>query len=98
MADHRVQVDHWAEGLGSRDPAAEDVFALYAPLLASLRSAGHVDQQFSMLVDEAVGVWRRPGFDTFLSVPGLRAPPHSITSYRRPAVLCGGCGAGHPGR
>ena len=75
MADHRVQVDHRAEGLGSRDPTAEDVFALYAPLLASLRSAGHVDQQFSMLVDEAVGVWRRPGFDTFLSVPGLRFTP-----------------------
>ena len=75
MADHRVQVDHRAEGLGSRDPTAEDVFALYAPLLASLRSAGHVDQQFSMLVDEAVGVWSRPGFDTFLSVPALRFTP-----------------------
>ena len=75
MADHRVQVDHWAEGPGSRDPTAEDVFALYAPLLASLRSAGHVDQQFSMLVDEAVGVWSRPGFDTFLSVPALRFTP-----------------------
>ena len=75
MADHRVQVDHWAEGPGSRDKTAEDVFALYAPLLASLRSAGHVDQQFSMLVDEAVGVWSRPGFDTFLSVPALRFTP-----------------------
>ncbi len=75
MADHRVQVDHRAEGPGSRDATAEDVLALYAPLLASLRSARHVDQQFSLLVDEAVGVWRRPGFDTFLSVPALRFTP-----------------------
>ena len=75
MADHRVEVDHRAEGPGSRDTTAEDVFALYAPLLAGLRSAGHVDQQLSMLVDEAVGVWSRPGFDTFLSVPALRFTP-----------------------
>ncbi len=75
MADHRVQVDHRAEGPGSRDATAEDVLALYAPLLASLRSARHVDQQFSLLVDEAVGVWSRPGFDTFLSVPALRFTP-----------------------
>ena len=75
MADHRVQVDHRADGPGSRETTAEDVFALYAPLLAGLRSAGHVDQQLSMLVDEAVGVWSRPGFDTFLSVPALRFTP-----------------------
>ena len=75
MADHRVRADHRAEGPGSRDTAAEDVLALYAPLLAGLRSAGHVDQQLSMLVDEAVGVWSRPGFDTFLSVPALRFTP-----------------------
>ena len=75
MADHRVQVDHRADGPGSRDTTAEDVFALYASLLAGLRSAGHVDQQLSMLVDEAVGVWSRPGFDTFLSVPALRFTP-----------------------
>ena len=75
MADHRVQVDHRADGPGSRETTAEDEFALYAPLLAGLRSAVHVDQQLSMLVDEAVGVWSRPGFDTFLSVPGLRFTP-----------------------
>ncbi len=75
MADHRVQVDHRADGPGSRDTTAEDVFALYAPLLAGLRSAGRVDQRLSMLVDEAVGVWSRPGFDTLLSVPALRFTP-----------------------
>ena len=75
MADHRVQADQRAEGPGSRAATAEDVPALYAPLLAGLRSAGHVDQQLSMLVDEAVGVWSRPGFDTFLSVSALRFTP-----------------------
>ena len=75
MADHRVQADHRADGPGSRGTTAEDVLTLYAPLLAGLRSAGHVDQQLSMLVDEAVGVWSRPGFDTFLSVPALRFTP-----------------------
>lgn len=75
MADHRVRADQRAEAPGSRDTAPEDVLTLYAPLLAGLRSAGQVDQQLSMLVDEAVGVWSRPGFDTFLSVPALRFTP-----------------------
>jgi SNF2 family DNA or RNA helicase len=59
-----------------------DVLELYASLLASLGvgvSAGSVgalvDEQVSLLVDEAVKVWSRPGFDTFLSVPALRFTP-----------------------
>ncbi len=61
-----------------------DALELYAPLLASLGggvgdgtgSVGAlVDEQVSLLVDEAVKVWRRPGFDTFLSVPALRFTP-----------------------
>ena len=57
-----------------------DALELYAPLLASLAggagSAGElVDEQVSFLVDEAVKVWSRPGFDTFLSVPALRFTP-----------------------
>jgi SNF2 family DNA or RNA helicase len=60
-----------------------DALELYAPLLASL-SAGRagggsagalVDEQVSLLVDQAVKVWSRPGFDTFLSVPALRFTP-----------------------
>jgi SNF2 family DNA or RNA helicase len=34
-----------------------------------------VDEQVSLLVDDAVKVWSRPGFDTFLSVPALRFTP-----------------------
>ena len=59
-----------------------DALKLYAPLLASLRGgagAGSVgapvDEQVSLLVDEAVKVWSRPGFDTFLSVPALHFTP-----------------------
>ena len=61
-----------------------DALKLYASLLASLRGgagdgAGSVgalvDEQVSLLVDEAVKVWSRPGFDTFLSVPALRFTP-----------------------
>lgn len=66
-----------------------DALELYASLLASLgggvgdgagavgaAGAGAlVDEQVSLLVDEAVKVWSRPGFDTFLSVPALRFTP-----------------------
>jgi hypothetical protein len=56
-----------------------DVAALYAPLLARLGEGDgdrpFVDQQVVALVDDAVRVWSRPGFDTFLSVPALRFTP-----------------------
>ena len=59
-----------------------DALELYAPLLASLGGgvcAGSVgapvDEQVSLLMDEAVKVWSRPGFDTFLSVPALHFTP-----------------------
>ncbi len=58
-----------------QDAGLRDVLALYAPLIAGLRGAAPVDQQVSLLVDEAVGVWSRPGFDTFLSVASLRFTP-----------------------
>ena len=60
---------------GEHEAGLPDVFTLYAPLLARLRAAAPVDRQESLLVDEAVGVWSRPGFDTFLSVASLRFEP-----------------------
>ena len=57
------------------DTDLQDIFALYAPLLTGLRAAAPVDRQVSALVDEAVGVWSRPGFDTFLSLAALRFTP-----------------------
>ena len=52
-----------------------DVLALYGPLLARVDGGLPVDRQVSLLVDEAVTVWSRPGFDTFLSLPSLRFTP-----------------------
>jgi SNF2 family DNA or RNA helicase len=61
-----------------------DALELYALLLASLGGGADdgtgsvgalVDERVSLLVDEAVKVWSRPGFDTFLSVPALRFTP-----------------------
>ena len=69
MADSRTEqpADH--------DAGLQGVFELYAPLLAGLRQAAPVDQQVSLLVDAAVTVWNRPGFDTFLSEASLRFSP-----------------------
>ena len=53
----------------------QDVPALYGPLLARLGGGLPVDQQMSLLVDEAVPVWSRPGFETFLSLSSLRFTP-----------------------
>ena len=53
----------------------QDVLPLYGPLLARLDGGFPVDQHVSLLVDEAVPVWSRPGFETFLSLPSLRFAP-----------------------
>jgi SNF2 family DNA or RNA helicase len=58
-----------------QDAGLQGVLELYAPLLAGLRLAAPVDQQVSLLVDAAVTVWNRPGFDTFLSEASLRFSP-----------------------
>jgi SNF2 family DNA or RNA helicase len=62
-------------GLRSDHAASQGVLELYAPLLARLRDALPVNQQVSLLVDDAVRVWSRPGFETFLSAPSLRFTP-----------------------
>ena len=69
MADIRT------EQPADQDAGLQGVLALYAPLLAGLRQAAPVDRQVSLLVDEAVTVWNRPGFDTFLSEASLRFTP-----------------------
>src|ERR1019366_1109920 len=66
-----IQTEQPAE----QDAGLQGVLALYAPLLAGLRRAAPVDRQGSLLVDEAVGGWNRPGFDTFLSEAWLRFSP-----------------------
>ncbi|MGH3168991.1 MAG: DEAD/DEAH box helicase, partial [Trebonia sp.] len=53
----------------------EAVFALYGPLLSRLRQRPPVRPELSALVDDAVRVWSRPGFETFLSLASLRFEP-----------------------
>ena len=62
-------------GSGSDETVPRDVLALYGPLLARLAGVVAVDPQLSLLVDDAVPVWSRPGFETFLSLPSLRFAP-----------------------
>jgi len=48
----------------------------YGELLARLRTRSAVDEDWSALVDEAVTMWSRPGFDTFVTVPRLPFTPY----------------------
>lgn len=50
-------------------------FALYAPLLAGLRERPLVRAEVSGLIDDAVRVWSKPGFETLLSLSSLRFEP-----------------------
>jgi SNF2 family DNA or RNA helicase len=47
----------------------------YLPLLARLRNGARRQPDWSAIVDDAVHVWARPGFDTFLAIPRLRFEP-----------------------
>jgi SNF2 family DNA or RNA helicase len=47
----------------------------YSSLLARLAVADPVDEARSALVDEAVALWSRPGFDTLVSLSRLRFQP-----------------------
>jgi SNF2 family DNA or RNA helicase len=63
-------------GLTVSEPQADDtVPGLYAPLVARLRDGALVRAEVSSLVDDAVRVWSRPGFETFLSLASLRFEP-----------------------
>jgi hypothetical protein len=47
----------------------------YLPLLARVRNGARPQANWSALVDDAVKVWARPRFDTFLAIPRLRFEP-----------------------
>jgi SNF2 family DNA or RNA helicase len=49
--------------------------AAYDSLVASLRNGGAITDERSALVDDALAVWARPGFDTFMCLPRLRFEP-----------------------
>lgn len=60
----------------------------YAPLLARLRAGQAADGAVSELVEQALDVWARPGFDTFVSLPRLRFTPfpHQLNAARMALV------------
>ncbi len=65
---------------------AVDITA-YLPLLSKLRRDHAVDAERSALVDQAVEVWSRPGFDTFLTESRLRFEPFDYQLRAAQTVL-----------
>jgi SNF2 family DNA or RNA helicase len=59
----------------------------YLSLLGALRQGTAVDAERTRLVEAAVEVWRRPGFDTFLSPPRLGFEPFDYQWQTAQTVL-----------
>ena len=59
----------------------------YLPLLARLRNGARRQPDWSALVDDAVQVWARPGFDTLLAAPRLRFEPFDYQLRTAQTVL-----------
>ena len=57
------------------EAVASSALHLYEPLLERLEEASPVLDQRSALVDRALEVWARPGFETFICQPRLRFEP-----------------------
>lgn len=67
--------------------AAENLPHDWQALASRLATAGVVDQAVSALVDDAVDVWRRPGFDTLLSLGRLAFEPFDYQQQTATVVL-----------
>jgi len=59
----------------------------YRTLLRCLEQGRPVDDPTSRLVDQALGVWARPGFETFVSLPRLRFEPFGYQLQAARSVL-----------
>jgi SNF2 family DNA or RNA helicase len=59
----------------------------YLPLLSRLEIAPPIEEAESRLVDRALGLWSRPGFETFVSLPELRFEPFDFQLNAAAAVL-----------
>jgi SNF2 family DNA or RNA helicase len=59
----------------------------YQALLRCLEQGRTVDDATSVLVDQAVGVWTRPGFETLVSLPRLRFEPFGYQLQAAGAAL-----------
>ena len=58
-----------------REPVVSAALDLYTPLLERLQAASPVLDRRSALVDQALEVWARPGFETFICQSRLRFEP-----------------------
>jgi SNF2 family DNA or RNA helicase len=56
-------------------PGVAESIPGYAALIGHLERGAPVDEGRSRLVEQALAMWARPGFDTFLSLPDLRFEP-----------------------
>ena len=56
-------------------PALRDGLEIYGPLLQRLLDAPAASAEGSALAEEALAVWARPGFETFMCLPRLRFEP-----------------------
>ena len=57
------------------EAVASSALTLYKPLLEGLEEASPILDQRSALVDQALAVWARPGFEVFICQPRLRFEP-----------------------
>ena len=57
------------------EAVASSALTLYEPLLEGLEKASPILDQRSALVDQALAVWARPGFEVFICQPRLRFEP-----------------------
>jgi SNF2 family DNA or RNA helicase len=64
-----------ADELAGSVDVDHDLLRPYAALLLRLADGRPVDPAMSQLIDEAVAVWSRPGFDQLISGPRLRFTP-----------------------
>ena len=57
------------------EAVVSSALTLYKPLLEGLEEASPILDQRSVLVDQALAVWARPGFEVFICQPRLRFEP-----------------------
>ncbi len=69
-------------------PAAlPDGLAPFAALLQGLRLGGPIREGYARLVDQALEVWARPGFDVFISLSRLHFTPYEHQLHAAAAAL-----------
>jgi hypothetical protein len=68
-------------------PPAIAVPVAYQRLAGRLAQRRPVDEAGSLLVDQALALWARPGFETFLSLPDLRFEPFDYQLRAAATVL-----------